>query len=200
VRIRKVVLISIGYRFGASSFFTIRALRRTWPALGICPGRRWYIGGALGCDWPLLRARRHRRSAARLSEEGAFARLSSLIQFVIGEVGMTMALVKYRHTVAYSAMWVRVFTVTASKGDPMDWPARSRVLKRDDARRSRIAPCMSRRLAALESACERGGLDVARFGRKAVTSLNAIFWRTPRPVRRVPLRNPLAGRFCIPLG
>jgi len=59
---------------------------------------------------------------------------------------------------------------------------------------------MSVRLAHWKAACEPARVDVARFGKKAVHELERnLLGGQPRPVVRVPLRNPLAGRFCNPL-
>jgi len=68
----------------------------------------------------------------------------------------------------------------------------------DDRAEEQNLAVYERRLAALESACERGEVDVARF-EESRHELERNLLEDTEARRRVPLRNPLAGRFVIPL-
>ena len=78
-------------------------------------------------------------------------------------------------------------------GNPTGLPERSSML----AEAQNLA-VYERRLSALERARDRGEIDVARF-EESRHELERNLLEDTEARRRVPLRNPLAGRFVIPL-
>ncbi|UZD66371.1 c-type cytochrome biogenesis protein CcmI [Marinobacter sp. AN1] len=97
-------------------------------------------------------------------------------------------------TLLFLALWFLSLPLRRTRATH-DWQQR---FEADDHAEEQNLVVYERRLSALESARDRGEIDVARF-EEGRHELDRNLLEDTEGRRRAPLKNPLAGRFAIPL-